>query len=86
MDERFVAVNVRGKCLIVFTACSRAGVANLLKQARTCFPDIRLFAVLGGLHLSGANERVIPQTVEALKKFDLSVRGAGIARAHILSS
>ena len=28
MDERFVAVNVAGKGLIVFTACSHAGVVK----------------------------------------------------------
>jgi 7,8-dihydropterin-6-yl-methyl-4-(beta-D-ribofuranosyl)aminobenzene 5'-phosphate synthase len=77
MDERFVAVNVRGKGLVVLTACSHAGVVNVLEQARASFPEIPLFAVLGGLHLSGTNERVIPQTVEALRKFDLAVIAAG---------
>ena len=77
MDERFVAVNVRGKGLVVFTACSHAEVVNVLEQARASFPGTPLFAVLGGLHLSGTNERVIPQTVEALKTFDLSVIAAG---------
>src|SRR4029453_17888913 len=66
MDERFIAVNVRGKGLIVLTACSHAGVINVLTHARACFPDVELHTVLGGLHLSGINERVIPQTVNAL--------------------
>ena len=56
MDERFVAVNVRGKGLVVLTACSHAGVVNVLTHARTCFADQPLHAVLGGLHLSGSNE------------------------------
>jgi 7,8-dihydropterin-6-yl-methyl-4-(beta-D-ribofuranosyl)aminobenzene 5'-phosphate synthase len=77
MDERFVAVNVQSKGLVVFTACSHAGVVNVLEQARASFPEIPLFAVLGGLHLSGTNERVIPQTVEALGKFNLAVIAAG---------
>lgn len=78
MDERFVAVAVRGKGLVVFTACSHAGVVNVLKHARSCFPDLPLYGVLGGFHLSGTNERVIPETVEAMRAFDLSV----IAAAH----
>lgn len=77
IDERFIAVNVRGKGLIVLTACSHAGVINVLEHARDCFPGVKLHAVLGGLHLSGINERVIPQTVEALKGFDLDVIAAG---------
>jgi 7,8-dihydropterin-6-yl-methyl-4-(beta-D-ribofuranosyl)aminobenzene 5'-phosphate synthase len=78
MDERFVAVNVAGKGLIVFTACSHAGVVNVLRHARDCFPEVRLHAVLGGFHLSGPNERIIPQTVEAMREFGLST----IAAAH----
>ena len=66
MDERFIAVNVRNKGLVVLTACSHAGVINVLAHARDCFPGVKLHAVLGGLHLSGINERVIPQTVKAL--------------------
>ena len=77
MDERFVAVHVRGKGLIVLTACSHAGVINVLTEARERFPEVKLHAVLGGLHLSGVNERVIPQTVAALKGFDLEVVAAG---------
>lgn len=77
MDERFVAVNVRDKGLVVFTACSHAGVVNVLKQARASFPDVPLHAVAGGLHLSGTNERIIPETVAALRDFGLTVIAAG---------
>jgi 7,8-dihydropterin-6-yl-methyl-4-(beta-D-ribofuranosyl)aminobenzene 5'-phosphate synthase len=77
MDERFAAVNVAGKGLVVFTACSHAGVVNVLTHARACFPGVPLHAVVGGLHLSGANEKIIPETVEGMRAFDLSVIAAG---------
>lgn len=77
MDERFLAVHVAGKGLVVLSACSHAGVVNVLTHARESFPGVPLYAVMGGLHLSGTNERVIPQTVEALKSFDLQVIAAG---------
>jgi len=77
MDERFIAVNVRGKGLVVLTACSHAGVVNVLTHARASFPEVKLHTVLGGLHLSGINERIIPQTVKALAGFDLAVIAAG---------
>ena len=77
MDERFVAVNVAQKGLIVFTACFHAGVINVLKHAKACFPDLPLYAVIGGLHLVGSNERIIGETVEAMREFDLAVIAAG---------
>jgi 7,8-dihydropterin-6-yl-methyl-4-(beta-D-ribofuranosyl)aminobenzene 5'-phosphate synthase len=73
MDERYLAVLAKDKGLIVVTACSHAGVINVLEDAQRSLPGSRLHAVLGGFHLSGANEQVIPQTIEALRKFDLQV-------------
>lgn len=77
MDERFLAVNVAGKGLVVFSACSHAGVVNVLTHARASFPGVSLHAVMGGLHLSGPNEAVIPQTVEGLRAFDVKTIAAG---------
>lgn len=77
IDERFIAFHVRDKGLVVLSACSHAGVVNVLSHARDCFPDVKLHAVLGGLHLSGTNERIIPQTVAALGGFGLDVIAAG---------
>lgn len=76
-DERFLAINVAGKGLVVLTACSHAGVINVLSHARESFPGVPLHAVIGGLHLSGTNERIIPETVAGLAEFGLSVIGAG---------
>ena len=72
MDERYVAVHVRDKGLIVFSSCSHAGIVNVLTHAREVFADVPLYGVLGGLHLSGAAmEQLIPDTMEHLKPFDL---------------
>ena len=39
MDERFLAVNVLGKGLVVFSACSHAGVVNVLTSAKDFLPQ-----------------------------------------------
>jgi 7,8-dihydropterin-6-yl-methyl-4-(beta-D-ribofuranosyl)aminobenzene 5'-phosphate synthase len=77
MDERFLAVNVAGKGLVVLSACSHAGIVNVLTHARESFPGVKLHAAMGGLHLSGPNEAIIPQTVEALRQFGLATIAAG---------
>jgi 7,8-dihydropterin-6-yl-methyl-4-(beta-D-ribofuranosyl)aminobenzene 5'-phosphate synthase len=77
IDERWLAVNVAGKGLLLFSACSHAGIVNVCRHARATFPDIPIHAVMGGLHLSGPNEAVIPDTVEGLKEFGLKTIGAG---------
>jgi 7,8-dihydropterin-6-yl-methyl-4-(beta-D-ribofuranosyl)aminobenzene 5'-phosphate synthase len=77
MDERFLAVRVRDKGVVVFTACSHAGVVNVLSHARESFSSTRLHAVAGGFHLSATNEKIIPETVRDLHSFDLSVIAPG---------
>jgi 7,8-dihydropterin-6-yl-methyl-4-(beta-D-ribofuranosyl)aminobenzene 5'-phosphate synthase len=77
IDERWLGVNVAGKGLVVFTACSHAGVVNVLKHARASFPSVKLHTVIGGLHLSGPTEAMIPDTVTALGEFDLTHIAAG---------
>jgi 7,8-dihydropterin-6-yl-methyl-4-(beta-D-ribofuranosyl)aminobenzene 5'-phosphate synthase len=61
MDERFVAAHVKGKGLVVFTACSHAGVINVLKHAKASFPDIRSMPWRAGFispaRMSGSSAR-----------------------------
>jgi 7,8-dihydropterin-6-yl-methyl-4-(beta-D-ribofuranosyl)aminobenzene 5'-phosphate synthase len=77
MDERWLAVNVAGKGLVVLSACSHAGIVNVCRHARAIFPDFPIHAIMGGLHLSGANEAIIPETVEALREFDIKTIAPG---------
>jgi 7,8-dihydropterin-6-yl-methyl-4-(beta-D-ribofuranosyl)aminobenzene 5'-phosphate synthase len=53
-------------------------VVNVMMHARDCFPHAALHGVIGGFHLSGGNEKIIPETVAALGQFDLKV----VAPAH----
>jgi 7,8-dihydropterin-6-yl-methyl-4-(beta-D-ribofuranosyl)aminobenzene 5'-phosphate synthase len=77
IDERWLAARAAGKGLLIFSACSHAGIVNVLEHARSLFPDEPIHAVFGGFHLSGANEEIIPQTVEAMKKFEPAMIAAG---------
>lgn len=72
MDERMLAVHVRDLGLIVFSACSHAGIVNVCMHTRNLFPDIPIYCVMGGLHLGGVMERIIPDTVEGLRPFRIN--------------
>ncbi|GMU73344.1 MAG: dihydropteroate synthase [Burkholderiales bacterium] len=77
LDERFVSVHVKGKGQVVFSACSHAGIVNVLEHARSVFPSVPLYGVMGGFHLSGATERIIPETVADLQRFGLRLLAPG---------
>lgn len=70
MDERYLAVNIKDKGLLLFSSCSHAGIINVLEAARTTF-EAPIFGVFGGLHLVGSLEKIIPETIEELKKYNL---------------
>jgi len=72
LDERYVVAHVKGKGAVVFTACSHAGVINVLTDALNVLGDVPLYAVMGGFHLSGAEvEAIIPDTIRDLGQFAL---------------
>ncbi len=71
MDERYLAVHLRDRGILVFSACSHAGMVNVLKSARDTFAPVPLHGVMGGFHLSGATEPIIPDTVRDLRSLGL---------------
>lgn len=77
MDERFISVHVKDKGQFIFSACSHAGLINVLHHARSVFPEVPLFGVMGGLHLSGITEKIIPETIADLKTFGLGFLAPG---------
>ena len=72
IDERLLAVQIRDKGLAVFSGCSHPGIVNMLHHARASFPNVPLHAVMGGFHLSGASEAIIPDTVRDFRSLDLA--------------
>jgi 7,8-dihydropterin-6-yl-methyl-4-(beta-D-ribofuranosyl)aminobenzene 5'-phosphate synthase len=77
MDERSLAVHVKGRGQFVFSACSHAGIVNVLTHARAAHDALPLYGAMGGLHLSGSTEPIIPDTVADLKRFDLGFMAPG---------
>lgn len=53
----------------MFSACSHAGIINVLLDARAHFAEIPIYAVFGGPHLVGNLEEIIAETVDNMKTF-----------------
>lgn len=71
MDERMLVAHVRDLGLVVFSACSHAGIVNVCTEVCKLFPDLPIYCLMGGLHLGGVMEGIIPDTVEALRPFQI---------------
>ena len=71
MDERMLVVHVRDLGLVVVSACSHAGIVNVCTEVRRLFPGLPIHCVMGGLHLGGVMETIIPETVDGLRPFGI---------------
>src|SRR5579863_4726595 len=73
-DDQAIVINVRGKGLVVITGCGHAGVVNILRHASAQTGIEQIYAVIGGLHLTGpAFEPIIPQTIAALQQLNPAI-------------
>ena len=71
MDERMLVAHVRDLGLIVFSACSHAGIVNVCTEVRNLFPDIPIHCVMGGLASGRRHGAIIPAHRRGLRPFGI---------------
>jgi 7,8-dihydropterin-6-yl-methyl-4-(beta-D-ribofuranosyl)aminobenzene 5'-phosphate synthase len=69
--ELATAYNLKGRGLIILTACSHRGVVNTIKQAQIASGVTKVHAIIGGFHLAPYAEDYVRQTITALKEMDV---------------
>jgi 7,8-dihydropterin-6-yl-methyl-4-(beta-D-ribofuranosyl)aminobenzene 5'-phosphate synthase len=68
-DDSALAMNIKGKGLVILTGCAHSGIINTVNAAKEETGIDKVHAVMGGFHLSGPLfEPIIGRTTEELKK------------------
>lgn len=66
-DDQAIAINVRGKGLVVLSSCSHSGVINVLRHVQAVTGIEHIHGFIGGLHLTGGLfEQILPATLDEL--------------------
>ena len=65
--EQSLVFSVKGKGLVVVSSCAHAGIVNTVKHAQKMAGIEKVYAVIGGFHLSGAKPEVIQRTIADIK-------------------
>ena len=60
MDERYAAVLVKDRGLVVFSGCGHAGIINILDDVQRNFPGIPIDTVIGGWHTARYTTLIAP--------------------------
>ena len=73
-DDQAIVINVKQKGLVVISGCAHAGIVNTTLYAQQITGIAKVYAVMGGFHLSGKEcEPRISQTVKELKQLNPTV-------------
>jgi 7,8-dihydropterin-6-yl-methyl-4-(beta-D-ribofuranosyl)aminobenzene 5'-phosphate synthase len=69
MDDQCAILNVHDRGLVIITGCGHSGIINTIRHAQALTGVERVYAVIGGFHLTGGLfEPIIPATIKALRR------------------
>ena len=70
-DERAIAINIKGKGLVVLSGCAHAGIINTISYVQQITRTEKVHAVMGGFHLAGKEfENRIQPTIKELQRIN----------------
>ena len=71
-DDQAIVANIRDKGLVIISGCAHAGIINTINYAKILTGVDKVFAVVGGFHLTGGGvyEDAIESTLRELKKIN----------------
>jgi len=70
-DERAIAINIKGKGLVVLSGCAHAGIINTISYAQQITGTEKVHAVMGGFHLAGKEfENRIQPTIKEMQRIN----------------
>jgi 7,8-dihydropterin-6-yl-methyl-4-(beta-D-ribofuranosyl)aminobenzene 5'-phosphate synthase len=70
VDDKALLVRMQDKGLVVITGCAHAGIINTIRHAQKVMKINKIHAVVGGFHLTQANDERIKATIRELTLFE----------------
>jgi 7,8-dihydropterin-6-yl-methyl-4-(beta-D-ribofuranosyl)aminobenzene 5'-phosphate synthase len=72
-EEHAICYLVRGRGLVVISACSHVGIINAVKTSLAVTGVEKLHAVVGGFHLAASNQEYVNHTVDVFEELNPDV-------------
>lgn len=73
IDDQSLIIDVKSKGLLVVSGCAHSGIINTIKCAQEITQNRKIYAVIGGFHLTSSEDYKIESTVAELEYFDPKV-------------
>jgi len=76
-DEQALVMHVKDRGLVVIGGCCHPGVINMVKYAQKLTGVNKVFAILGGFHLTVGGDDLIRETIAGLRELEPEIVLAG---------
>ncbi|MBS7609983.1 MBL fold metallo-hydrolase [Candidatus Bathyarchaeota archaeon] len=70
-DDQALFLELENKGLVILTGCAHSGIVNLAMHAKRLQTSKPIYAIIGGFHLSEANDDRIAKTVEEIRRLNI---------------
>lgn len=74
------------KGLIVISGCAHRGIINTIIRGKELTGSEKVYAVIGGIHLFGADEERLRKTIAEFRRLDIQHIGVSHCTGHIASA
>jgi len=74
-DEQVCVIRAK-EGLVILSGCAHNGIMNIIETVKKHFPDEKVYAVFGGMHLVPYNRERVARTVEYFNNSGIKYVGA----------
>ena len=71
LDDGALVLKIKGKGLVIVTGCAHSGIINTINHCQKLGGNEKIFAVIGGFHLTQASPQRIAKTIHKLKEKEI---------------
>jgi 7,8-dihydropterin-6-yl-methyl-4-(beta-D-ribofuranosyl)aminobenzene 5'-phosphate synthase len=71
LDDGALVMKVKGKGLVIVTGCAHSGIINTVEHAQRLGGNERIYAHIGGFHLTQGSPDRVKKTIRALKEKEI---------------
>lgn len=71
LDDGALVMKVKGKGVVVVTGCAHSGIINTIYHAQKLGGNDKIYAVIGGFHLTQGSPTRTEKTIQALKEKEI---------------
>jgi 7,8-dihydropterin-6-yl-methyl-4-(beta-D-ribofuranosyl)aminobenzene 5'-phosphate synthase len=71
LDDGALVLKIRGKGLVIVTGCAHSGIINTINHAQKLGGNEKIYALIGGFHLTQASTDRIKKTIKTLKEKEI---------------